>query len=594
MENNEQNTLEAQESVSVDATKETQPQAAAKADYSNLSREQLVELMNEKLSGEKVCAIAREVEEIKSRFDSLTEQQNSAKLLEYKESHEGSEEGYEKESDGADIDMQSAYSTFKARLSSEQGVNAQQKRNIISQLEELQKGEDINKYSKQFRDLMVEWKEIGTVAQADYNELHTKYKQIVDKFYEDMRLNRTMREMDQKRNYEEKIKLCEEAERLAADTSATKSFYNIQSLHAQWKQIGPVQPEVREELWNRFKAATATVNDRFHKFIDESKDREKKNYESKLAIIEEVKQIKVEELTTAKAIEGAIKKVTELQAKWRTIGIVPKNVNSEVYADFRKACDVIFNLRRTFFKEQNVTLNANLEEKKKLCEQAEAMQDSTDWKETCEKYVAIQKKWKKIGPVPYKVSDEIWKRFKTACDHFFENRDKEMGNEDTAREANLEKKSALLEELKAAEMPQDSDEAFKLLQQFQQRWREIGPLPGKKREVHQEFMDLINKLYDKCASEDASKNLERFKAKMELIKEGADGNAKLNQERNRLIVKLKQIETDVNTLENNIGFLSTSKTANNLKNDVERKIKIAKTNIEQINEKLDIIDKLMD
>lgn len=592
MENNEKNTLESQENVTKSETTETQAQAQSAID--NLSRDQLVALMNEKLTADKVCAISKEIEEIKSRFDSLTAQLMSNKLEAYRDAHEGSEEGFEKESDGADIDMQTAYSTFKARQGAEQTANAQVRRNIISRLEELQKGDEVTAYSKQFREIMEEWKSAGTVASSDYSELHPKYKQIVDKFFDDLRLNREMREMDQKRNYEAKVKLCEEAEKLVAETSATKTFYRVQDLHNQWKQIGPVPNEVREELWNRFKAATTVINERFHKFVDESKDREKANYEAKLALIAEVQKINVEDLTTAKAVEGAVRKVAELQAKWRTIGIVPKAVNAQVYADFRKVCDVIYDHRRTFFKEQSSTLNANLEEKKRLCEQAEAMQDSTDWKETFDKYVAIQKKWKKIGPVPYKLSDEIWKRFKTACDHFFQNRENHIGSEDKEREANLEKKRALLEELKSATLPQDTDEMFKVLQQYQQRWREIGAIPGKKREVHQEFMDLINKHYDRCASEDASKNLERFRAKMELIKEGADGNTKLNQERNKLIMKLKQVEADVNTLENNIGFLSNSKGATSLKNEVENKIKTAKVNIAQINEKLDIIDQMME
>lgn len=481
----------------------------------------------------------------------------------------------------------------KAELTeAEYKENYNRKKTIIAQMVELMKEDDLGKYNQQFRDLMSQWKEIGNVAEANVHEINGQYKQIIDKFFEIVRINRDMRELDHKKNYEEKIKLCEMAEELANSTSATKSFNQIQALHAQWKQIGGVAPEVREELWNRFKAATSVVNERFHKYIDESKDREKANYEAKLGIIAEAEAIIKEDLSTAKAIDAATKKITELQEKWRTIGIVPKAVNNEVYANFRKLCDTVYNKRRAFYKDQNAVLKGNLELKNKLIEQAEAMKDSTDWKMTFDKFVAIQKKWKTIGPVPHKVSDEVWKKFKTACDHFFEQRDKAMGTEDAAREKNHELKSAILAELKAATLPSESEDLFKTIQEFQQRWNQVGPLPSKKREIHQEFMDLVNKLYDKCASDDASKNLQRFKAKMELLKDSADGQSKINAERNRLIQKIKQLENEVTTLENNIGFFAKSKNSDALRNDFENKIKTAKKNIDQANEKLDIIDEL--
>lgn len=470
--------------------------------------------------------------------------------------------------------------------------NLKKKKAIIAQMVELMKGDDYGKFSQQFRDLMTQWKETGNVAESDAHDINSQYKQVTDKFFEISRLNREMRELDHKRNYEAKIKLCEQAEELANSPSATKSFNQIQALHAQWKQIGGVSQEVREELWNRFKAATTVVNERFHKYVDESKDREKANYEAKLGLIAEVEAILKEDLSTGKAIDAAAKKVNELQEKWRTIGIVPKAVNNEVYANFRKVCDEIYNKRRAFYKNQTSILKANLEQKNKLIEQAEALKDSTNWKETFDKLVAIQKKWKTIGPVPHKVSDEVWKKFKSTCDYFFEQRDKAMGTEDAAREKNHELKSAILEELKAATLPTESEDLFKTVQEFQQRWNQVGPLPSKKREIHQEFMDLVNKLYDKCASDDASKNLQRFKAKMELLKDSADGQSKINTERNRLIQKIKQLESEVTTLENNIGFFSKSKNSDALKNDFENKIKTAKRNIDQANEKLDIIDAL--
>ncbi|MCQ2204249.1 MAG: DUF349 domain-containing protein [Bacteroidales bacterium] len=605
MENNERQEVEltSVSNASADQTTETSANAnvsdvAAKpanaaTDINNLSREQLASLLSSMLDVDKVTSIQKEAEEIKKRFDSLTEQLQSNRREAYRDSHNGSEEGYENFSDNADIDMQTAYSAYRNRLNVEHEANSKAKRSIIEQMGKLLEGEDVNTYNQQFRELIAQWKQIGTVAQADYQDISTKYKQHVDHFFDNLKLNHDMRVLDQKRNYEEKIKLCEEAEALAEKTSAIKSFNEIQRLHSQWKQIGTVPAEVREELWNRFKAATSIVNERFHKYIDENKEREKANYEAKLQLIAQVEEIAKGDLSSAKLIEAAAQQVGEIQEKWRTIGIVPKAVNTEVYTRFRKICDEVYNKRRAFFKEQNATLSANLELKKQLIAEVEALKtENKEWKEIFNKIVELQKKWKTIGPVPYKVSEDIWKKFRSACDYFFEERDKATSAEDEEREKNYELKKAILEELKATTLPEEPDMLFKAVQGFQQRWNGIGPLPGKKREIHQEFMDIVNKLYDKCASDDSSKNIQRFRAKMELIKDSADGQSKLTAERNRLIAKITQLENDVHTLENNIGFFSKSKNSEALKNDFENKIKTAKRNIEQANEKLDIIDAL--
>ncbi len=568
--------------------------ANSATDINKLTREELVKLVSEKAAAPKATSVAREIDEIKKRFDILTAEAHKNQRDAYAAEHDGNADGFEISSDDADIDMQTECSKFASRLAIEQSANLDNKISILNKMEELLKGDDISKFSHEFRDQIAAWKTFGSVPPQDAQNINLRYKQATNDFFDRVKISREMRELDLKRNLEEKTRLCEEAEKLAATPSATKSFNQIQALHAQWKQIGAVPAEVREDLWARFKAATAVVNERFHKFIDENREREKSNYEAKKALISEMEQIANSDLETSKAIDAAVRKTTELQEKWRTIGVVPKAVNTQVYADFRKLCDVVFNKRRAFYKEQNNVLKANLEQKQKLIEQAEAMMNSTEWKETFDKYVAIQKKWKTIGPVPHKVSDSVWTKFKTACDHFFEQRDKAMGTEDAEREKNLEKKTALLAELKGTKLPEEPDELFKTIQGFQQKWNQIGPLPNKKREIHQEFMDIVNKLYDKCASDDASKNVQRFRAKMELLKDSPDGAQKLNQERNRLINKLKQTEAEYKTLENNIGFFSKSKNSDNLRNDFENKLKTAKRNIDQINEKLDIIDAIID
>lgn len=595
MENNEQELLGNIGETNANApTTSTNNVVATNAttDISSLSRNELVELISSKLKAEKIASSAKSIDEIKRQFDTLTEQIVAKKREAYAAQHEGSTEGFVPDSDEADIDMQTAYSEYKKRLSVEQNANSKLKKNIVEQMEELLKGADVSQYNQKFRTLIAEWKEIGPVPASEAHDLNTKEKILVDKFFDNVKLNHDMRELDQKRNLEAKEKLCEQAEELAQATSAPKSFNQIQNLHLQWKQIGQVPKEKKDMLWERFKAATNVINERFHKYIDESKEREKNNYEAKLGLIAKVEEILKEDLSSRKAIDEAIKRVEEIQQKWRTIGIVPKSVNTEVYSTFRKCCDQVYNKRRDFYKEQNSEYKANLELKRKLIERAEALKDSTDWKGTSDKFVAIQKEWKTIGPVSHKVSNTVWEKFKSACDYFFEQREKAFGQEDSERENNYTEKLKILEDLKNAELPTDSDELFKVLQSYQQRWSQIGPLPSKKHELQQEFTNLVNKLYDKCASDDASKNLQRFKAKMELLNTSVDGQQKIEQERSRLISKLKQLEADANTLSNNVGFFSKSKKSDRLVADIENKIKTVKKNIEQINEKLDIIDAL--
>lgn len=598
MENNEQEKSTISNTQVADSTSTTQTNNAvannnnATAEISSLSRAELVTFINNKLTSKNVANQTKIIEEAKKQFDTLTEQIVNQKREEYKAEHEGTDEGFVPDSDDADIDMQTTYSEYKKQLATEQNANSKQKRAIIEQMEQLLQGNDVSQYNKQFRELLEQWRTIGHVQATEAHELNAKQKRLTDQFFENLKLNHDMRELDQKRNYEAKIKLCEQAEELAQMQSATKSFNQIQSLHAQWKQIGAVPFEVRDELWERFKKATTTINNRFHKYLDESKEREKANYEAKLALIAQVEEIQKEDLTTHKAIDLAINKIEELQQKWRTIGIVPKAVNAEVYSTFRKACDQIYSIRRAFHKQQNEVFKQNFELKKRLIEKAEALKDSTDWKATFDKFVAIQKEWKKIGPVPHNVANSTWEKFKTTCDYFFEQREKALGYQDSERENNYIQKKQILDELKVAQLPTDSDELFKTLQEYQQRWNSVGQLPSKKHEIQQEFANIINKLYDQCATEDASKNLQRFKAKMEMLNQSADGQQKIEQERNKLISKIKQLEADANTLDNNIGFFSKSKQSDKLIANFENKIKTVRQNIEQINEKLDIIDSL--
>lgn len=570
------------------------------SDLSSMTREALVAYFTKIQESYKLSEIAKHLDEVKSIFDEQTKV--ALEDLRQKYIADGGEErDFKPVPDPLDQKMKDAYNKFRdirkteiEALEKEKQHNSLVKRNIIDNMTTILEKADSTEQYKVFKDLMAQWNSVGPVPSTEAAEINSKYKVCKDKFYDKMRINRELRELDMKRNYEEKIQLCEQAEKLVDVQSATKAFYQIQQIHAQWKQIGAVPAESRDALWERLKAATNVINERFHKFVDESKEKEKANYEAKLALIKEVEEIAASPMSTMKECDEAMKKVMDIQTRWRTIGFAPKEFNNSVYANFRKQCDVVFDKKRKFFKEFNSSLSANYEAKIKLCEKAEELSTSTDWKKTSDALIKLQKDWKKIGPVQHKHSDTVWNRFRAACDAFFSNKAQYIDGVESDYKDNLEKKKAIIEELKVFQMPEDSDEQFKILQSFQHRWNEIGYVPMKnKNEVNQEFSTLLNQLYDKMNVDDSNRNLQRFKARMELMASEQGGHDKVDHERTKLINKLKQVEQDITLLENNVGFFAESKQSAKLIVDINDKIKTAKKNVEVINAKLDIIDAIL-
>lgn len=481
---------------------------------------------------------------------------------------------------------------FNKELEQEKEQNVQKKYEIIEEIKNLiNRKESINKTFQEFKELQQRWRDVGLVPQANMKDLWENYHHHVENFYDYIKINKELRDLDLKKNMEEKIQLSEKAEELLLEPSVIKAFNTLQKLHDAWREVGPVPREQKEELWERFKEATTKINKKHQDFFENRKKAQKKNLEAKTALCEKVEEILNSNLETHKDWEEKSADLVELQKYWRTIGFTPKKENNIIYERFRIACDAFFDKKREFYSRHKEVQSNNLQMKIDLCVQAEALKDSSDWKKTTDEFIAIQKKWKEIGPIPRKHSDLVWKRFRAACDHFFESKSKFFNTKDESQLENLKLKKALIEEAKSFKSSGNDEKDFEKLREFQRRWTEIGHVPiADKNNVQKQFREAINVLFEKFSVEDRDRNLLRFKSKMTDLKTSSRGHNKMYAERDKYVVKLKQLESDLVTLKNNIGFFSNSKNAEALIRDVEQKIKNNEEQIVYLKEKIRVID----
>ncbi|MCR5697813.1 MAG: DUF349 domain-containing protein [Marinilabiliaceae bacterium] len=600
------NSVEAEKETITNVEPSEEPQAEAEQveafvakDVNTLNREELVKYLRQTIEKQPITTVSTIIKDVRERFDKLSTEEREARHEKFI-ADGGVEQDFDKSPDILEQNMKSLqnlyndrYKAYNAALEKEYKQNALIKNNIIENITNLLQKGDSYENSKQIRELTQQWKNVGRVPADEANDINSRYKRCLEQYHQNIALSREMREIDHKRNYERKVELCEQAEKLAEQTSAAKAFRAIQQLHAEWKQIGAVAQEDRDAIWQRFKAATAVINDRFHKLVEGNKEQEKKNYEAKLALIEEAKKIQEEPAEKAKEIEGAVKKITEIQERWRKIGFAPKEFNDKIYSDFRHICEQVYDRRRKFFRAQNAEWAKNLTEKIALCEEAEKLQDSTDWRDTTNKLIELQKRWKTIGPVTRKQSDEVWKRFRAACDRFFENKEKSLNAPDPEQIKNLEAKTALLAQIEASEEPESNDEKLKQIQQFRQQWNAIGHVPKENRnEINKKFSSLMSARVEKISGDSNSRQMLLYRTKIEDMAASEDGANKVQRERNELIFKLRQAEQETTQLENNVGFFSKSANSEGVVKDIMKKIEASRNHIRQINEKLDIIDSI--
>ncbi|MCD8057229.1 MAG: DUF349 domain-containing protein [Bacteroides fragilis] len=510
----------------------------------------------------------------------------------------GAEEEFIAQPSGVEEEFKSLMAAIKekrsalaAEIEKQKEENLQVKLSIIEELKELvESPDDANKSYNEFKKLQQQWNEVKLVPQAKVNELWKNYQLHVEKFYDILKLNNEFREYDFKKNLEIKTHLCEAAEKLADEQDVVSAFHQLQKLHQEFRDTGPVAKELRDEIWNRFKAASTAVNRRHQQHFEALKETEQHNLDQKTVICEIVEAIEFDQLKTFAAWETKTQEVIALQNKWKTIGFAPQKMNVKIFERFRKACDEFFKKKGEFFKLLKEGMNANLEKKKALCEKAESLKDSTEWKETAEILTKLQKEWKTIGPVSKKYSDAVWKRFITACDYFFEQKGKATSSQRSVEQENLEKKKAIIARLTAIDETTDADEASKEVRELMKEWNGIGHVPFKEKDrLYKQYHGLIDQLFDRFNISASNKKLSNFKSSIGNIQSG--GSQSLYREREKLVRTYENMKNELQTYENNLGFLTTSsKKGNSLLTEINRKVEKLKSDLELVLQKIKVID----
>ena len=567
-------------------------------DYSTLSEVELINEFRDLIENRDFIEIHHKVDAIKLNFY----KKHKVKLQEQKKKfidEGGFEEEFKPDTDPYEQDLKDLMAQYRQKktqynkhLENEKDENLQKKYKIIEEIKTLvNRKESINKTFQEFKELQQQWHDTGLVPQASMKDLWENYHHHVENFYDYIKINKELRDLDLKKNMEEKIILCEKAEALLLEPSVIKAFNSLQKLHDTWREIGPVPRDKKEELWERFKDATTKINKKHQDFFENRKKSQKKNLETKAALCEKVEEILAMDIASHKEWEEISKEIIDLQKYWRTIGFAPKKENNAIYERFRLACDGFFDKKREFYSKHKEIQSNNLQMKIDLCMQAESLKESTDWRKATDEYIAIQKKWKEIGPVPRKHSDTVWKRFRAACDYFFERKSTFFSSIDETQVENLKLKNGLIDAVTNFQPSGDDNADFEKLRDFQRRWTEIGHVPiAEKNEVQKRFRDSINVQFDKLRVDDRDRNLLKFKNKVSGLKSNSRGQNKVYAERDKYVSKLKHLESDLITLKNNIGFFANSKNAEALIKDVEQKITNNEEQIEYLKDKIRIID----
>jgi hypothetical protein len=567
-------------------------------DYSGYTKKELVDTLGLIIENRLPAEIRSDIDRIKVFFYKKLKQEAEERMSKFLESG-GKSEDYRVWVDPAEARVKHLLEKYKEKKSdfnkvqeAEKYENLKKKYDIIDKIKELvNREESINKTFHEFRFLQNEWHAIGVVPQNALKDLWENYHHNVEIFYDYIKINKELRDLDLKKNLEAKVQLCEKAEELLLEPNPINAFRLLQDFHNQWREIGPVPPESKNEIWERFKEATSQINKRHHEYFEKQKDEQRKNLEAKIALCEEVEAINLVEIKNFKEFDDKADKVVAHQKMWRTIGFAPKKQNNRVYQRFRDACDNFFEKKRGFYANNKEIQQNNLQLKIELCIQAEALQDSTEWKATSDAMIKLQKEWKEIGPVPRKQSEKSWKRFRKACDHFFNRKSQHFAELDTSYGDNLQAKIAVIDELEKFEPGADVQAAFERLKELQRKWTEIGFVPfNKKDEITNKYRNALNKEFDKLKIGDDDKSILKYKTKLESLKTNPKALRKIRNEREKFFTKIKQLENDIVLWENNIGFFAKSANADTMIREVEEKIENAKKMIKTLEEKVKMID----
>lgn len=560
---------------------------------SDKTKGELLEMLAQIIAERPVQDIRREVEAIKIAFYKRHRAEVDALRKAFAAEHgEDAEFAMEPDADESRFkDLLRTYRTkrdeFAAVAEKAKEENYKIKLEIIEELKNLVKNEEtLNNTFAKFRELQARWKETGPVPQQYVKDLWETYNLHVENFYDFVKINKELRDLDWKKNLELKTALCEQAERLAEEPSVVEAFRKLQKLHDDWREIGPVASEYKEALWERFKEASSKINRSHQEFFENLKAEQLNNLERKTALCEQVEALAADSLSSHKTWNRASEKLLEIQKEWKTIGFAPKKDNTKVYERFRAACDAFFARKREFYSEVKDDMEKNLRLKEEICEAAEKLQESEEWKAATDELLALQARWKEIGAVSRRHSDAIWKRFRAACDKFFERKSAHFASVENEYAENLRKKSELIEQMLVADIKEGGHDMIK---EFQRRWSEIGYVPIKhKDELQKRYKEAVDKLFGALRGSDREQSMSRFKEKVSSLRSA--GDKRLRTERDKLYNRVRQLEQEIALLENNIGFFSKSKGAEALIADVQEKIARAKRDMADAIAKVKMID----
>lgn len=561
-------------------------------EIAGFSRLQLVERLEETVQNADVNTIKGTVALLKVAYLAKTKEEHHEM---YKKAASEEEAENIEISDPVDDRYKAAFAVYRANklkfnedLEVEKQKNLEEKKHILEELKILISSEEtLKKTYDDFKVLQDKWKTIGMVPKTEAQGLWQNYHFLIEKFFDKVKINKELKDLDLRKNLEHKIELCEKAEELILEPSMTKAFKRLQELHDEWKEIGPVPQDKREEVWDRFKMASDKINERRHEFYGKIQEEQQNNYKAKVLLIEQLDQVVQNEYNSIKQWQDSTSKINSLLAEWKTIGPASQKVNNEVWNKFKSQLDVYFGAKKEFFeklKEQQVH-NYNL--KVELCLQAEAFRESTDWRTASRELIRLQDEWKKIGPVPRKHSDKIWKRFRAACDEFFQRKSEYFKTQQSSEQDNLIKKRDILARLEGFEFGESRQENFDKVKDIQREWMETGHVPMKEKDkLIEMYKETLNKVYDKLKISASEQQMTGYRNRFENVKDQPDAVKIINRERSALQTKIDELKEEILLWENNIGFFAKSKQANVLKAEFESKIEKGKEEVAKLEAKM--------
>jgi len=577
---------------------EDEEAADVELDIEGKTKDELAAMLEEIVQEPDVTKIKDKVTAIRVRFMQLNKEDQDKEFEAFLEGG-GDKEAFQHVADDAENRFNAAFGIFKANrakqnelLDAQKVENLAQKQAILEELKQLIASEEtLKKTYDDFRALQDKWKTIGQVPATENANLWNTYHFLVEKFFDKVNINRELRDLDMKKNLDAKIVLCEKAEELMDEKSMAKAFKSLQKLHEEWKEIGPVPQDKKDEIWERFKAATDKINAIRREHYAKIQEEQNANLETKTALCEKAEELLAEENATINAWQKKSEELSELFKVWKTVGSAPKKQNEDIWARFKGTMDTFFAKKKEFFASLKDKQTENLERKINLCIEAEGLQESTEWKKATERFKKMQEEWKTIGPVPKRHADKIWKRFRAACDTFFGRKAEHFGGLKEEESANLAAKQALVEEIKNFELKPSRNENMDAIKALQKRWIEIGHVPMKyKDSINSEYRNAIDALFDKMRSNQNEITTNEYKEMVELMKDDPESGDKMRREKTNLANKIQKLRDEISVLENNIGFFSNSKNSELMKAEYEKKINKAKNDLKVLEAKLKIIN----